>query len=153
MPAHSFCVQRASFRMFCFLQPLCCIHKRRKGKKKDLISLATKCLWGRLLVLAVGKELLERRISVPWWKRSPWQPAIKALATFSQTLRPGGPFPSLGWVFASASKSFFASTLPIKETLRPHGTVLRCLIYSVPHGAFGREWGYTMTSQRFFQYF
>lgn len=70
------------FPVFSFLQPLCCSHKKRKKGFHFSPSLWTKCLWGRLLSLAAGKGLLERKVSVPWLKQSPWQPVIKAPATF-----------------------------------------------------------------------
>lgn len=128
MPAHSFCVQRVSFVYLAFYN-LSVVFMKKKRKKKDLISLATKCLWGRLLVLATGKGLLERRISVPWLKWSLWQPVIKAPATFSQTLHPGGPFPCCWQSICICEQECFASTHPIRETLRCRSPVQRCLIF------------------------
>lgn len=82
MPAHSFSVQGVSFVYLAFYN-LSVVFIRKE--KRDFIfspPLRTKCLWERLLSLAAGKGLLERKVSVPWLKQSPWQPVIKAPATF-----------------------------------------------------------------------
>lgn len=81
MPARNFCVQRVSFVYLAFYN--ISVVFIRKGKRILFLSFSqTKCLWERVLSLAAGKGLLERKVSVPWLKQSPWQPVIKAPATF-----------------------------------------------------------------------
>lgn len=82
MPAYSFCIQGVSFLYLAFYNlSVVSIRKEKKGFHFSP-SLWTKCLWGRLLSLAASKGLLERTVSVPGLKQSPWQPVIKAPATF-----------------------------------------------------------------------
>lgn len=58
------------------------LHSEEKEKGfHSFPSFRTKCLWGRLL-WQQAKGFSERKVSVPRVKQLPWQPVIKAPATF-----------------------------------------------------------------------
>lgn len=126
-----FCV----FRFF-FFQPLRRIIRKGEGVGKDFIP--TKCLWGRLLVLAAGKELLERRISVQQLKQSPWQPVLKLDRLFIDTLYPGGLLHPADIVFASVSQK--SPSLPIQlRTCSDVKTPIKGIPCSLLNGSFGED--------------
>lgn len=96
MPAHCLYVQKPLLCFFFFLvgfffQSLGRLIRKGEGAGKDFIS-TTKCLWGRLLVLAASKGLLELRISVARLKQSPWQPVTRLCWSFHRHPPPGRPF-------------------------------------------------------------
>lgn len=131
MPAQ-FLYWEGLFRVFSFLQLLCCIHKKRK---KDFISLLLLeqnafgkdcCLWQQ------AKGFLKGRFLFRGWNSRHGNQSSRLQQLLVDAVHSGGPFRRVDRVFASAGQSS-----PLLVTLHHPGTgrldaifsVTRCLIF------------------------